>query len=436
MRVGLRSTSRSTWISWKIYCCSWLATWAAGTRLWRGCSWGHDGCRSPGPYPFLWTASRILCGFGSWSGLGCLCGRLSAWNPWIPLCAFCTGRTSWPWMLAFQGSSRLSSKRLGFGKGNLVLNRHLRRGSLEERLGPLSSLRWLLFRARAFAEVASHVAVVYNSADCLTDAHFHFRQVTRDLYSRGQGRVDISLDMMKAAYDPWVMEPCTIPLGAAVDSCMAGAAGKVPRIWCQDPRLAMCFSGHPSMASQWRQETRASSIEGLVAAMHKEKDRVVAIWEVGLHYTGAKTPVLKENQEPFLKEFLTAVRSDEDLKDLTLVLHVKDMSSNKQDANARCLSILKEVGYPVSHKIYRHSFLGTHKEADAWIEAFPNVVFGASPKALSAPEETRDFFRSPLPRGGSVQVAGRSAWYRQSHADLKDCKHQFHGFLWNWRFPS
>ena len=90
--------------------------------------------------------------------------------------------------------------------------------------------------------------------------------------------------------------------------------------------------------------------------MHKEKDRVVAIGEVGLDYPGAKTPVLKENQELFLKEFLTAVRSNEDLKDLALVLHEKDMSFDKQDASARCLSILMEVGYPVSHKIYRHSF--------------------------------------------------------------------------------
>ena len=128
--------------------------------------------------------------------------------------------------------------------------------------------------------------------------------------------------------------------------------------------------------------------------MHKEKDQVVAIGEVGLDYPGAKIPVLRENQELFLKEFLTAVRSDEDLKDPPLVLHVKDMSFDKQDASARSLSILKEVGYPVSHRIYRHSFLGTRREADAWIEAFSKVVFGASPKAFGAPEGTRDFFRS------------------------------------------
>ena len=109
--------------------------------------------------------------------------------------------------------------------------------------------------------------------------------------------------------------------------------------------------------------------------MHEEKDRVVAIGEVGLDYPGAKTAVLRENQELFWKEFLTAGVSDEDSKDLPLVLHVKDMSFDKQDASARCLSIPNEVGYPVSHIIYRHSFLGTRRGADAWIKAFPNVVF-------------------------------------------------------------
>ena len=107
----------------------------------------------------------------------------------------------------------------------------------------------------------------------------------------------------------------------------------------------MCFSGHPSTASQWGQVIRASCIETLVAPMHVEKDRVVAIREVGFDYPGAKTPVLRENQGLFLKEFLTAVWSDEDLKDLPLALHVKDMSFDKQDASARCLLILKEVGY-------------------------------------------------------------------------------------------
>ena len=35
-----------------------------------------------------------------------------------------------------------------------------------------------------------------------------------------------------------------------------------------------------------------------------------------------------------------------------------------------------------------------------------------------------------------VIVAGWSVWLRKSNADLKKCKLQFRGFLWNWRFPS
>ena len=80
---------------------------------------------------------------------------------------------------------------------------------------------------------------------------------------------------------------------------MAAAARKVLRTWCQDPRVAMCFDEHHSMSSQWGREVRASCTEGLVAAMHKQKDRVVAIGEDGLDYLGAKAPELRENQELF-----------------------------------------------------------------------------------------------------------------------------------------
>ena len=71
-----------------------------------------------------------------------------------------------------------------------------------------------------------------NSPDCLTDAHFHFHRVTKEPYCHDQGRVDVSLDMMKAALDPQVMEPCTITLGMAVDSCIEDTAGRVPTTQC------------------------------------------------------------------------------------------------------------------------------------------------------------------------------------------------------------
>ena len=38
--------------------------------------------------------------------------------------------------------------------------------------------------------------------------------------------------------------------------------------------------------------------------------------------------------------------------------------------------------------------------------------------------------------GDGVKVAGWSVWWWQSHTGLKNCKHQFRGLLWNWRFPS
>ena len=116
------------------------------------------------------------------------------------------------------------------------------------------------------------------------------------------------------------------------------------------------------------------------------------------------------------------------------------------------------------NKVYRHTFLCRYREAGVWIKVFPIRMVGASPKAFSASEEMQKFFhvvclnvilvetgvfsqwqcpmgamRTPvtLPfHVGSVKVAGWSAWCWQSHTDLKNCKRQFGGLLWNWRFPS
>ena len=110
------------------------------------------------------------------------------------------------------------------------------------------------------------------------------------------------------------------------------------------------------------------------------------------------------------------------------------------------------------------SFLGTYREAGAWIKVPPIRMVGAAPKAFCASEEMRKFFHvvcidlilvetagffykwlypmgvmeSPVTipfHVGGVKAAGWSAWWWQSHSDLKNCKCQFQGFLWNWRFP-
>ena len=46
------------------------------------------------------------------------------------------------------------------------------------------------------------------------------------------------------------------------------------------------------------------------------------------------------------------------------------------------------------NKIYRHSFLGTYREAGAWIKAFTSRMDGASPKAFSVSHEIREFFHA------------------------------------------
>ena len=120
----------------------------------------------------------------------------------------------------------------------------------------------------------------------------------------------------------------------------------------------------------------------------------------------------------------------------------------------------RDVGHHSFNQIYRHGVMGIYRKAGAWIRVSAIKMVGASPKAFSASQEIRKFFHTVCidlilvetggnvlwvrwePQSlfpsmwGGVKAAGWSAWWWQSHADLKNCKRQFRWFLWNWRFPS
>ena len=119
----------------------------------------------------------------------------------------------------------------------------------------------------------------------------------------------------------------------------------------------------------------------------------------------------------------------------------------------------RDVGHHRFNQTYRHGVLGIYREAGAWISVFPIRMIRVSPKAFSASREIRKFIHrdvliwswlrllfslsgtvlwvqweplSPrIPMWEGVKVAGWSAWCWQCHADLRNCKRQFHGFLWN-----
>ena len=125
-----------------------------------------------------------------------------------------------------------------------------------------------------------------------------------------------------------------------------------------------------------------------------------------------------------------------DLILIYLVLHVKDMSFDKQDASnvtdqqhstlfcdhsgvllsrvpllqnkqvhvfsARHLILQvvcvfgssRDVGHHSFNQIYRHGVLGIYRKAGAWIKVFPIRMVGASPKAFSASQEIKKFFHA------------------------------------------
>ena len=46
------------------------------------------------------------------------------------------------------------------------------------------------------------------------------------------------------------------------------------------------------------------------------------------------------------------------------------------------LQVLRDAGVPSSHRVYQHSFLGNWQEANDWMRAFPNIMFGVCPLSL------------------------------------------------------
>ena len=111
---------------------------------------------------------------------------------------------------------------------------------------------------------------------------------------------------------------------------------------------------------------------------------MVAVGEIGINTLVVESTAQLDRQVAFLTELVRALMGSSDLKHLPLVLHVQE-GDNTRRASSTCLTILKDAGVPQNHKVYHHSFLGDHQEAQDWLRAFPNVMFGVCPLALLRP---------------------------------------------------
>ena len=230
---------------------------------------------------------------------------------------------------------------------------------------------------------AFEVVMAYGSDDYLTDAHFHFHQVVAEV-SRKKCHQSDELESLRSKFDVSGVQPTNLPLGIVVDSCMISPERRLPGTRAVEGSVLQAFGAHPSVVMDWDEKACLEGIVELCSRLRTEAARVVAVGEIGIDTLVVKSTAQLDHQVAFLTELVRALMGSPDLRHLPLVLHVREGDNTRRASNT-CLTILKDAGVPQNHKVYRHSFLADHQEAQDWVRAFPNVMFGVCPLALLRP---------------------------------------------------
>ena len=105
-----------------------------------------------------------------------------------------------------------------------------------------------------------------------------------------------------------------------------------------------------------------------------------------------QSPEGRSNSKEFLILTVKKLGSDAGLKKLPMVLHVHEARKTKEEAASQCISTLKMASCPQQPKNYLHCFCSFVSVANFWINAFPYVKFGVSPKNISSNQPSAAFF--------------------------------------------
>lgn len=120
------------------------------------------------------------------------------------------------------------------------------------------------------------------------------------------------------------------------------------------------YGCHPHMAWEYNSEVE----EYLIRAL--EHRSVVALGEIGLDYSYKNACDHDTQQEVFRRQLQLALN-----RKLPLVIH-------SRDATPDTIRIMKEL-VPEDYPIHRHCFTGGWREAQQWLDAFPNLCLGLTP---------------------------------------------------------
>ena len=131
----------------------------------------------------------------------------------------------------------------------------------------------------------------------------------------------------------------------------------------EDRRVMLSYGIHPlATASSW-----PGWLRGLRVLLGYS--RTVALGEIGLDYNRNPSNEERRVQHEVLASVLPLAIEFH----LPVVVHCRDNGSG--EASPDCLAILTR-GLPREQVVHRHCFNGSYSEAQDWLAAFPDCVFG------------------------------------------------------------
>ena len=147
----------------------------------------------------------------------------------------------------------------------------------------------------------------------------------------------------------------------------------------QNPCIKMSLCVHPAYAGL-HLKTPTKRLEAAdTVVRHLQMPGMIATGDLGINHHRNMDSVSRTNSKEFWLLVLKVIRAHPTLKDLPLVLHIREARLDSGAGAADCINTMYHTGLPADHKVYLLCFVAGRATQRMWTNSFQNTVFTTSP---------------------------------------------------------